>query len=208
MRAESPTAATILCAAAADETSRATMSRSRESGIQRSVKGLRQTRYSMKGRHGRKRPRQVQTDPLNALLLEIQFPGRCVREVDDSTLYHGAAVIHAHNQRAAVAQVRDLHIGPKWQGRVCSGQVVHIERFTAGGLLAVEIAAVPGGCSHLVRFRFFGQFCFRAWFRLRSYRAILIVVRARVSLSRSQAGDTKEDRQSMSNALSHSVHLA
>jgi hypothetical protein len=34
------------------------------------------------------------------------------------------------------------------------------------------------------------------------------VVRARVALSRSQAGDAQNERQSMSYAFSHSVHLA
>src|SRR5215470_636078 len=155
MRAESPTAATMLCAAAADETSRATMSRSRESGIQRSVKGLRQTRYRMQGRDRRRSLRQVETNPLNALLLEVQLTSGCVREVDNSAFDDRTTVVYPNDKRPPVPEVRDFHIRSKGQRRVSRGQIVHVVRFAAGSLFPVEIASVPRGCSHLVWFRFF-----------------------------------------------------
>src|SRR5882762_6596665 len=99
-------------------------------------------------------------------------------------------------------------MGPQRKGGVSGRQVVHVKGFTAGGLFAVEIAPVPGGGPNLIRPGLLGLLCFDAWFGLLSYRATWIVVRARVSLSRSQAGDAQKHRQSVSNRSSHSVHLA
>ena len=94
---------------------------------------------------------------------------------------------------------------------MCCRQIVHIERLSAGSLFAIEVASVPGRGPNLI-----GpcpldiRMCrLSGWFRLvMSYRANSIVVRARVALSRPQAGDAQKHRQSMSYAFSHSVHLA
>src|SRR6266481_1300942 len=208
MRAESPTAATILFAAAALETSRATMSRSRESGIQTSLEGLLQARYWAQNSDGLRLLHQVQADPLNAPVLQIEFPGSFVGLVDNAAVDHRTAIVDPDYERPAIAQVRDFHERPEGQGWMGRREVVHVERLTAGGFLAVEIASVPGRSPNLIRFRLLGKLRLGGWFRLRSYRATLVACRPRVALSRSQAGDAEKHRQSMSNTSSHSVHLA
>src|SRR5580692_2480671 len=97
MRAESPTAATILCAAAAVETSRATISRARESGIQRSLEGVLGTRQWIQERHCLGIFHHVQADALNAAALHAQHLRGLVRHVDDPAIYHRTTVIYPHH---------------------------------------------------------------------------------------------------------------
>src|SRR5579862_3169555 len=106
MRAESPTAATILCAAAAVETSRATMSRARESGIQRSLEGLLGTRQWVEECHCLGIFHHVQADALNAAALHTQRLRGLIGDVDDPAIHDRTTVIHPHDNGFAVAQVR------------------------------------------------------------------------------------------------------
>ena len=113
--------------------------------------GLLQTRYWPQHGYGLRLGNQVQTNLLDALVLQVQNSSRFVRQVNDPAVYDRATIINAHNHRSAVSQIGDLHIGPERQSRMCRGQVVHVESFTTGGFLAVEIASIPGRRPNLVR---------------------------------------------------------
>jgi hypothetical protein len=171
--------------------------------------GLLQTRYWPQHGYGPRLGNQVQTNLLDALMFQVQHSSGLVRQIDDPALYDGSTIIDAHNHCSAVSQVGDLYIGPQRQRRMCRGQVVHIESFATGGFFAVEIASIPGRRPNLVRTRpLLNKRRLGGWFRLIRSRTTSVVGRARVALSRSQAGDAQKHRQSMSNACSHSVHLA
>src|SRR5215468_1869161 len=92
------------------------------------------------------------------------------------------------------------------------GQVVHIERLAAGGFLALEITAIPGGCSYLVGLgpgTLRHCLLLRGLFRKRFW-ATSVVCGPRVlrPLCRSQAGEQSKNRQSLSYTTWHSVYLA
>lgn len=56
-----------------------------------------------------------------------------------------AAIIDAHNHGFVVVEIGDLDLGAERQLPVGGGQGVLVERFTAGGLVAMVLGAVLGG---------------------------------------------------------------
>src|SRR5271169_5350975 len=150
---------------------------------------------------------QVQTHALQTTLLELQRLGCAVRQVDNPARHDRPAVIHPDHDGPAIAQVRDPDMASHGKRQVRGGHVVHIVRLAAGSGFSVKNLAVPGRGPNLIRFRLadlLADFGFRLngtnWsrFRLRDVR----------SLSRSQADDQTNNRQSMSYTSSHSVLLA
>src|SRR5215469_2662149 len=171
--------------------------------------GLLQTRYWPQHGHRLRLGNDIQADCLDTLMFQMKLSRCLIGEVDDSALYDRPAIVDADDHRSAVSQIGDLHHGPERQSRMCCGQIVHIERLSAGSLFAIEVASVPGRGPNLIGPCPLDLCRLSGWFRpVLSYRANSIVVRARVALSRSQAGDAQKHRQSMSYAFSHSVHLA
>src|SRR5579862_759524 len=182
--AESPTAATILCAAAAVETSSATMSRSRGSwprkrslGWLSPPSGMRLgraaipislsllTEFRHRGMiHGDSfitvllvvRANQIQPHALQAALPELQRFGRTIRQVDDPTRHDRPAVVHLHNNRSSIAQVRDPHVGPQRNRQARCRHVVHVIRLATSCRFAVKILAVPRRRPNLIRSRLVG----------------------------------------------------
>jgi hypothetical protein len=99
---------------------------------------------------------QIQTDALQATLLELQGLRGTVRKVDDPAWNDGAAVIDPDYDGPAIAQVRDPHVASHGKRQVSGGHVVHIVRLAAGCGFPVENLAVPGCCPNLIRFRLDG----------------------------------------------------
>src|SRR5437667_8376153 len=117
VEAESPTAATIFLAAAAEDTSRATIRCCRGSFIRRAsirrsfisrprikgefkrfaAAGLWLKRHGPQHRHGLRlghlRLNQIQTDPLQTLSLELEHASGAVRNVYDSARNDGASIV-------------------------------------------------------------------------------------------------------------------
>src|SRR6266566_1771309 len=182
VEAESPTAATIFLAAAAEDTSRATIKCCRASLIGRAcirrasirrsfisrprikgefkrfaAAGLWLKRHRPQHRYGLRlghlRLNQIQTDPLQTLSLELEHASGAVRNVYDPAGNYGAAIIDFDDYRAPVAQIGDPHEAAQGQSWVGGGQVVHIIRLAAGGRLALEIVSIPGGGANLVGLR-------------------------------------------------------
>src|SRR6185312_2384030 len=113
MEAESPTAATIFWAAAADGTSKATINRSRGSVMAESVErfGLVGQGSAHFGHH--LRVDDVQADALQASALEIQGPCRAVGKVNDSSRDDRPPVIDSDDDRPAIAHICDLNQRPQ-----------------------------------------------------------------------------------------------
>src|SRR5437899_7085133 len=164
--AESPTAATIFRAAAAVDTSRATMRRWRGSifldfildyselysGLSLpSVSGLIEVGYGFQQRHVGGMV-QVQPDILQTELLETQRARGVVGKVDDPAVHHGAPVIDTNHHDFAVPQVGDLDEGAQREAGVSGGEIAHIEGFAAGCLFALELLSVPGRGPYLIGF--------------------------------------------------------
>src|SRR6185312_1945479 len=111
MEAESPTAATIFWAAAADGTSKATINRSRGSVMAESVErfGLVGQGSAHFGHH--LRVDDVQADALQAPALKVQGPCRAVRKINYAPRDNRPAVIDSDDDCAAIPHIRDLDQG-------------------------------------------------------------------------------------------------
>src|SRR5277367_1547112 len=88
------------------------------------------------------------------------------------------------------------------------GEVVHIERFTAGGGPALKVLAVPGRRPNLIRCMGLGLGRSTSLGRLRGngYSCVFGPGALR-PLGSSQANDYQNGRQSMSKESTHSFHL-
>jgi hypothetical protein len=75
--------------------------------------------------------------------------GGGVGEVDDAVVDHGAAVVDADEDCLAVAQIGDANPASEGEGAMGAGEGVHIEVFAGGGLVSLEVEAVPGGLAGL-----------------------------------------------------------
>src|SRR5208282_4694511 len=109
--AESPTAATIFRAAAAVDTSRATMRRWRGSieisGLSLpSLSGLVELGYRLQQRHAGGLV-EVQADRLQTTLFEAQCARGVAGEIDDPAVHNGTPVIDTNHHGLAVPQVGD-----------------------------------------------------------------------------------------------------
>src|SRR6516164_7905477 len=182
------------------------MSRSRYSGIHRSVLRLRELCHRAEGRHGLILD-YIDADLLEAEVFEPQRFGGAVREIDNPAFYDGTTIVDADDDGLPVPQVGDLNVGPERKSRMSRSQVVHVESLSAGGFLAVELFSIPGGGADLIRSFFAGMRLMRG---NRDFGWATSVKRPRDvrPLSRSQAGDAQKERQTSSCNTSHSVHLA
>ena len=84
-------------------------------------------------------------DQRRAVPDHVELRGRGVGEVDEAVGDEGAAIVDAHDDAAAVAEVGDARIARKRQRLVGGGHPVHVVGLAAGGVAAVERRAVPGG---------------------------------------------------------------
>src|SRR5258707_5740562 len=98
----------------------------------------------------------VQPYLLQAVVLELQDFGGTVREVNNASLDDGSAIVDFDHDGPSVAQVGNSHIASQRKRWMSAGQVVQVEGFTAGGLLTLEILAIPRGCPNLIRVMFAG----------------------------------------------------
>jgi len=73
--------------------------------LQTSLEGLLQTRYWAQNSDGLRLLHQVQADPLNAPVLQIEFPGSFVGQVDNAAVDHRTAIVDPDYERPAIAQV-------------------------------------------------------------------------------------------------------
>src|SRR6266404_3435731 len=157
--AESPTAATIFRAAAAVDTSRATMRRWRGSifwalffGLSLpSVSGLVEVGYGLQQRHVGGMV-QVQPDILQTERLETQRARGVVGKVDDPAVHHGTPVIDTNHHDLAIPQVGDLDEGAQREAGVSGREIAHVEGFAAGCLFALELLSIPGRGPYLIGF--------------------------------------------------------
>src|SRR5579864_4215784 len=178
--ADSPTAATIFRAAAAVETSSATMSRWRGSSGRKSWLRWLTPPFGMLGRVAgipvsvetlrefRQRGMiigeclvsvfqvagvdQIQPYALQAALPEFQGLSGAIGQVDDPTGNDRSAVVDPDYDGPAIVQVRDPHVASHGKCQVSGRHVVHIVGLAASGRLTVENLAVPGGGPNLKRF--------------------------------------------------------
>jgi hypothetical protein len=76
--------------------------------------------------------------------VEVEQP-RCLDgEIDQPVVVIGPAVIHPHDDRAAVGQIGDAGIARQRQRRMRGRNPVHVVDLAIGGLAAVKIVAIPG----------------------------------------------------------------
>ena len=105
----------------------------------------------------RARPAAAGPSPRAARRDDAHFDGRGAREqhvelgrggvgeVDDAVADERPAVVDAHDDLAAVAQVRDLGVGGNRQRLVRGGHGVHVVALAERGRRGVKARAVPGG---------------------------------------------------------------
>src|SRR5208283_1403131 len=165
-RAESPTAATIFRAAAAVDTSKATMRRWRGSirsiGLPLpSVSGLVRVGYGLQQRQVSGLV-DVQADPLQTSCFKAQCARGFAGEIDDPAVHYGTPVIDANHHRLAVPQVGDLDERAQRKAGVGGREIAHVEGFSSGCRFALEILDIPGRGPYLVslRLRAVGLSCF------------------------------------------------
>ncbi|GBH19891.1 permease component II [Pseudomonas syringae pv. actinidiae] len=79
-----------------------------------------------------------------------QLFGCFARDIDQTTPCVRATIIDTHDHCFVVVQVGDFDAGAEWQLPVGSGQGVLIERFTAGGAIAMMAGTVVRGGAGLV----------------------------------------------------------
>ena len=66
------------------------------------------------------------------------------RDVDEAVAGIGAAIVHPHDDGAAIVEIGHPGIAGKRHGRMRRRDAVHVEHFAVGGLPAMEIRAIPG----------------------------------------------------------------
>ena len=98
----------------------------------------------------RRRQDALDLDQGAAVADVAELPGGGVGQVDDALGMEGAAVVDAHHHRLAVGEVGDAHVAGNRQRRMRRGHGVHVVGLADGGLLAVELAAVPAGDAALL----------------------------------------------------------
>jgi len=82
-------------------------------------------------------------------MAEGQRVGRRLRKVHHAATMEGAAIVDAHDDRAAVHQVGDAGIGRQRHRRMCGRDAVAVIDFAIGGTPAMEGLAIPGGRADL-----------------------------------------------------------
>ena len=74
-----------------------------------------------------------------------QLLGGLARNINQTPACVRSAIIDAYHNRFVVAQIGDQYPRPEWQGGVGGGKGILVERFTAGGSLAVMASTVIRG---------------------------------------------------------------
>src|SRR5271166_2585587 len=82
--------------------------------------------------------------------LETEKLRGAARYIDNAAARKRAAVVDAQLQRAAVIEIGHLDDARHRQGVMCRGQLVQIEDLAIGGVLPVELLAIPRGHPGLV----------------------------------------------------------
>ena len=75
--------------------------------------------------------------------------GRGKGEIDDAIVGDGPAVVDAHEDALAIAEV--CHTDPASEGKAAmrAGERVHVEVLPRGSFMALELEAIPGGLTSL-----------------------------------------------------------
>src|ERR1035441_5761747 len=167
---ERPRASAAICrAAAAVDTSKATMRRWRGSmffegrcrtfvlDLLPSVSGLGELGYGLQQRHRRwtgiRGLVEVQADLLHTTFFEAQCARGVVGNVDDPVVHKGTPIIDAYHHDLAVPQVGDLDERAQRKAGVSGREIAHLEGFSAGCLPALELLSIPGRGAYLIRLR-------------------------------------------------------
>lgn len=87
----------------------------------------------------------IQANIGNAASADSQFLGCSDGEVDDPLGEENATVVDADYDGLAGVEIDDADQSTEGQAAVRGRHVIHIEGLAAGGLMAVEDGAVPGG---------------------------------------------------------------
>src|SRR5947209_8849388 len=95
---------------------------------------------------------QVKPDPFDPGM-EVEHAGCSIAEIHDAAAHIRPPVIDPDDDPLAVPQVGHLYISTQRKLAMGGGEFEHVEVVTAGGLFSVELLAVPGSASYLVRLR-------------------------------------------------------
>ena len=67
-----------------------------------------------------------------------------MREIENSSIHVGTSIIDPHPYMFPVRQIHDPNHTAEWEGPVGRRQRIHIENFSVGRYLAVELFSIPG----------------------------------------------------------------
>ena len=82
-------------------------------------------------------------DERGSILQHVELAGRRVGQVDDAAVLERTAIVHAHDDAAAVAKVRDLYVCRQRQCLVCGGHRIHVVTLAVRRSRCVKPRSVP-----------------------------------------------------------------
>src|SRR5262249_17455180 len=93
---------------------------------------------------------QIQSNALQALVLEMEHLGSLIGKVNNTTRNDRSPVVDSDVDHSSIVQIRYPYPASQRQSRVRRCQSVHIVGFAAGGRAAFKVLSVPRGGSDLV----------------------------------------------------------